>query len=181
MIPQYNTELFCDIYPDLASFTTDAAASPIPTLVQSTTLQTIYYLLLARYGNNPIANLSVDAFKIKLFATIYQYGPTWEKRQEIQATLRSLTEGQLRTGGKTIMNTALHPGQAPSTGALDELTYIDQQNTSNNQKSILAAYSDLWEVLKVDVTENFLNAFKPLFKLVVIPERTYIYATEEED
>lgn len=182
MIPMYNTELFCQVYPEYEDFADAAAACPFP-LSEITTgnLQLTYYLLMARYGNTPIANLSVSQFELKLFATIFQFAPTWQKRLSIQATLRGLTEAQLLEGGKTIMNTALHPGQAPSTGALDELTYIDSQNTSNNKKSKLGAYAELWEVLKIDVTENYLNAFKHLFKQVVIPEHTFIYATEDED
>lgn len=182
MIPMYNTELFCQVFPQYKDFADDAAVSPFP-LREITTenLELTYYLLMARYGNTPIANLSVEQFRLKLFATIFQFAPAWQKKMSIQASLRGLTETQLLEGGKTIMNTALNPGTSPSAGSLEELTYIDQQSTSNSKKSKLGAYAELWEVLKTDVTESYLSAFKHLFKQVVIPDHTHIYITEEEN
>ena len=180
MLPMYNTVLFCDVYNSAEEFLADYNASPLKKL-SNDEATTLFYLLFARYGNNPIANYSVEAFKMKLFATMYQYGPTWAKRIDIQDKLRNLTDDELRMGNKTIMNSALNPETSPSAGSLEELTYINQQNTSGNKKSYLNAYADLWELLKVDVTEDILNKFKPLFKIVVIPEHTLIYTTEDEE
>lgn len=180
MLPMYNTVLFGEIYTSAAEFLADYNLSPLKKMSENEAT-TLFYLLFARYGNNPIANMSVDAFKMKLFATMYQYGPTWAKRIDIQDKLRNLTDDELRTGNKTIMNSALNPETLPSTGALEELTYINQQNTSGNKKSYINAYADLWELLKVDVTEDVLNKFKHLFKTIVIPEHTLIYTTEEDE
>ena len=73
MIPMYNTELFCQVYPEYENFADAAVACPFP-LSEITTdnLQLTYYLLMARYGNTPIANLSVSQFELKLFATIFE-------------------------------------------------------------------------------------------------------------
>ena len=180
MLPMYNTVLFCDVYESAEEFLNDYNASPLKKMSE-TEATTLFYLLFARYGNNPIANYSVEAFKMKLFATMYQYGPTWAKRIDIQDKLRNLTDDELRMGNKTIMNSALNPETSPNAGSLEELTYINQQNTSGNKKSYLNAYADLWDMLKVDVTEDILNKFKPLFKIVVIPEHTLIYTTEEDE
>ena len=41
------------------------------------------------------------------------------------------------------------------------------------------AYTQLWDLLVSDVTNEFLNKFRPLFKQFVRPERQYIYESEE--
>lgn len=100
-------------------------------------------MLYARYGNNPIANRDTHQFKFKIFSIIYQYGPTWEKRLAIQEDLRGLSGDDLLKGTKAIYNSALNPSTAPSTGSLDELTYINSQNTTNYKKSKMDAYAQL--------------------------------------
>jgi hypothetical protein len=78
-----------------------------------------------------------------MFSVIFQYGPTWQKRLDIQAKIRGLTDSDILIGSKAIYNTALNPSTAPSTGSLEELTYINSQNTTNYKKSKLEAYAQL--------------------------------------
>lgn len=186
MIPQYNTILFSQVYNDAATFLSEYKNNGIQPTVSDDNITLLFYLLYARYGNNPIANYDVSQFKYKLFSVIFQYGPTWESRLKIQKKLRDLLddENALLTGSKAIYNRALNPGTAPSTSSLSELSYINEQNTTSFKKNRLDAYGEIWELLKVDVTENFLNEFKKLFKLVVAPEQTLLYVTykdEDED
>lgn len=181
MIPMYNTVKFTDIYSDVTAFIDDYNTVGIPAKLKSDSATTLFYLLYAKYGNNPISNNDINQFKYRLFAIIFQYGPTWEKRLEVQDAIRGLSLDQLREGSKAISNMAMNPDTDPGTGSLTELGYINQQNTNNVKKSVISAYEDLWGLLKVDVTEEFLTKFKQLFKQVVIPEHTYIYATEETD
>ena len=68
------------------------------------------------------------------------YGPTWEKRLDIQEKLRNISDDELRLGSKAIYNHALNPSTAPSTQALEELSYINDQSTSNYRKSKMDAY-----------------------------------------
>lgn len=180
MIPQYNTVLFTDIYDTVNDFMEDYESNPFPKMITDDSARVIYYLLLANYANNSIANLDIDQFKNRLFATIYQYAPTWEKRIEIQKRLRELSEDDLRQSAKQIANNALNPDEAPTTSSMEELDYISSQNTVNTKKGIITAYQDLWSLLKIDVTESFINEFKKLFIQVVIPQRTYIYKVDEE-
>lgn len=179
MIPQYNTKLFTDFYPEADDFLEDYNDNGIPAIISNESARTLYYLIYAKYGNNPIANYDENQFKYKLFAIIFQYGPTWEKRLDIQSKLRSLTEDEIRLGYKMISNRALNPETAPSTSDLEELTYINSQDTTNSKKAVVGAYADLWDMLKLDVTKEFIDKFKPLFKLVVEPERMFIYKTIE--
>lgn len=180
MIPMYNTVLFSDVYDDVNAFMDDYRSNPYPKLIQEENARVIYYLLMANYANSSIVNLDIAQFKNRLFAIIFQYAPTWEKRVEIQTRLRELSEEDIRQGAKQIANKALNPDSEPTTATLEELTYINAQDTVNAKKGIITAYQDLWSLLKVDVTENFINEFSKLFIKVVIPQRTYVYNIEEE-
>lgn len=180
MLPRYDTKLFIDIWEEVNDFCYDYQHIGIPTTISIQSAMTLYYLLYARYGNNPIANFDENQFKYKVFSVIYQYGPVWEKKLSIQNALRGLTEDDLLKGSKAIYNTALNPSTAPSTASLEELEYINSQNTTNYKKSKMDAYSQLWELLDANVTEDFIVKFKWCFKQFVAPEKTFIYVTDTE-
>ena len=312
MIPQYDTKLMTEVWSDASGFLTDYQNVGIPTTISNQNATTLYYLLYARYGNTPIANYDENQWKYKMFSIIFQYGPTWEKRLDIQTTLRGLqiadlidngsyralssqsgsetssktgsdnntrtlnttekntgtsalantgtdttastgTQSVARTGtvgttGETedIKNHAFNPSTAPAQNAYSPLSYINEQhatkndvnstvtnnltdtttndlenqtthnttstttndlsrsdtgtikddrtitdstsaeNTSQNETTTvmtagkLKAYEKLLELLQTDVTGAFINKFKVCFKQFVMPERTWIYATEED-
>lgn len=71
------------------------------------------------------------------------YGPAWERRLEIQDTLRTMSEDELIKGSKQIVNHSYNPSTAPSTSTLEELTTINEQNTNNYKKGKLDAYAFL--------------------------------------
>ena len=312
MFPQYDTKLMAEVWNSASEFLTDYQNAGIPTTISNQNATTLYYLLYARYGNTPIANYDENQWKYKMFSIIFQYGPTWEKRLDIQTTLRGLqisdlvdngslhelfshsgTESSSKTGsdnntrtlnttekntgtsslantgtdttastgtqsvartgtvgttGETedIKNHAFNPSTAPAQNAYSPLNYINEQhatkndvnstvtnnltdtttndlqnqtthnttstttndlsradtgtikddrtisdtvnaeNTSQNETTTvmtagkLKAYEKLLELLETDVTGNFIRKFKVCFKQFVMPERTWIYATEEE-
>ena len=184
MLPRYDTKLFCEIWEEVNDFIYDY--NHLPTSLKggmpsTDSMTTLYYLLYARYANNPIANFDENQWKYKIFSVIFQYGPTWEKRLDIQKKLRSISDDDLLKGAKAIYNTALNPSSAPSTSTLTELEYINQQNTTNYKKSKMDAYSQLWELLDTDVTGEFLDKFRKCFKQFVQPEKTFIYVTDLVD
>lgn len=181
MTPQYNTVLFTNIYSDVGEFTNDYISLGIPQTISIDSARTLYYLLYARYGNSPIANRDINQFKYKLFSIIFQYGPTWEKKLDIQYKVRNLSEEELMSGSKVINNHAYNPGDAPGTAALDELNYINDQSTQNYKKSKADAYMTLWGMLAEDVSESFINRFKVLFKAFVLPENPLLYSDEDEE
>ena len=184
MLPQYSTELFVDIWDDVADFKSDLAASPFAGCISTSNpdnVSVVFYLLYARYGNNPIANQDINQWKFKIFSVIFQYGPTWQKRLELQAKIRSLTDDELLTGSKAIHNHAFNPSTAPSTSSLTELTYINDQQTSSFKKNKLDAYTQQWDMLETDVTEEFLNKFKKCFKNFVSPEKPLLYVTDLDE
>ena len=312
MLPQYDTKLMTDVWSKATDFLADYQNIGIPTTISAQNATTLYYLLYARYGNTPIANYDEEQWKYKIFSIIFQYGPTWEKRLDIQNTLRGLqisdlvdngsfhelfshnasetssktgsdnntrtlntTEkntgtsavantgtdttastgtqsvshtGTVGTTGETedIKNHAYNPSTSPAQNAYSPLTYINEQhatkndanstvtnnltdattndlqnqtthnttstttnavsradagtikddrtitdsakadNTSQNETTTvmtagkLKAYEKLLELLDTDVTGNFISKFKTCFKQFVMPERTWLYVTEED-
>lgn len=269
MIPQYDTKLMTEIWDEASDFLTDYQNVGIPTTISTQNATTLYYLLYARYGNTPIANYDETQWKYKIFSVIFQYGPTWEKRLDVQQTLRGLQLSDLTNEGafteifghqgtssstssnsssstrtidndttstgtvtvdtdndvEDIKNHAFNPGTAPAQNAYTPLSYVNEQNanknvldgtqeTTNNlagtsdttdqvsasgQSSAsgtdsatdqttrtitggkLKAYEKLLELLNSDVTGEFISKFKICFKQFVMPERTWIYVTEDDD
>lgn len=269
MLPRYDTKLFTEIWDDVDGFLYDYQNVGIPTTISNTNATTLYYLLYARYGNNPIANYDETQFKYKVMAIIYQYGPTWEKRLSVQNTLRGLTLDDLVDDGSLselfghqgagtstttnnltntriidtdttntgtvnvdtdndttdVKNHAYNPSQAPAVNAYDPLTYINQQEanknvldgtslTTNNLASTqdttdtqtntgtvgvvnsdnatnqtnrtltrgkLKGYEHLLALLDSDVTGEFISKFRVCFKQFVLPERHWIYVTEDDE
>ena len=177
----YRQVKFTDVWQTAESFVSDYKNNGIETTISDKTATTLYYLLYSRYGNSVLASSDTNRFKYDVWATIFSYGPTWEKRLEIQGKLRNLTDDELFTGATQIYNHAYNPGTAPSTSTLDELTAINEQNTSKNKKGKMDAYAMLIALLETDVTESFLDKFKKLFLKVVQPELPLWYATNIVD
>ena len=99
MIPQYDTKLMTEVWSDASGFLTDYQNAGIPTTISNQNATTLYYLLYAKYGNTPIANYDENQWKYKMFSVIFQYGPTWEKRLDVQTTLRGLQIADLIDNG----------------------------------------------------------------------------------
>ena len=99
MFPQYDTKLMTEVWSQASDFLTDYQNAGIPTTISNQNATTLYYLLYARYGNTPIANYDENQWKYKMFSIIFQYGPTWEKRLDIQTTLRGLQIADLVDNG----------------------------------------------------------------------------------
>lgn len=174
----YRQVKFTDVYPDVATFLAEYNNNGIKTTISQDSATTLYYLIYSRYGNSVIASSDTNRFKYDLFGTIFSYGPTWEKRLDIQEKLRNLTDDELFAGSTQIHNHAYNPGTAPSTGTLDELPAINEQNTSKYKKDKMSGYAILVSLLDTDVTESFISKFKKLFITVVQPELPLWYATD---
>ena len=184
--PEYSTKTFAQVYPSYEKFKEDYDA--LITLVSGGVLpltnanaQATFYLLFARYGNNPIVNFDITQFKMKLMSVIATYGPVWEKKKAIQKSLRDLTEAELLQGAKQIYNHAFNPSTEPSTQELEELTHINDQNVTNNKKAKMEAYSILWANLHVDATDEYLNKFKNCFSRFAGDQCPILFAVDEED
>lgn len=175
----YRTRTFADIYPKFETFLDYYKAGEIPAELKDESIKTLYYLLYARYGNSHIAYTDENQFRYAVLSTIFMYGPTWEKRIEIQRDIRKLNDDEIRAGSKAIYNHAFNPSQAPSTASLEELVYINDQNTTNHKKSKVNAFADVMAILETDVTERFIGQFKKLFITIVAPDYPLLYETVE--
>lgn len=169
---------FREVYNNVTDFYNDYTTMGIPTTITQTNLNTLFYLLYAKFGNSHFANEDLVQSKLKIFSTIFKYGPTWEKKLSIQADIRALTITELQEGAKQIVNHANNPNTSPSTSALEELEFIDEQHQTNYKRNKIDAYGSLWTMLATDVTEEFLNKFRNIFMFVTNEQDVYIYTEE---
>lgn len=186
MMPMYSTKNFEDIYDSVNTFMADYGTLGLPKTITDQNAQILYYLLFSRYGNSPIANYDENQFKVKLQAVIWQFGPTWEKRLDIQDKLRKLTDSELSTGtmttnvstgssegtssdtGSSIKNHAYNPGEISSqTTTLNgpELNYIDQQNTDKMTGSSSVSNSDNRNSSQT-IKKSKMDAYMQLWELL---------------
>lgn len=182
--PEYITKTFTQVYESFEKFKSDyddfiPLLSGGITPLKADNIKALYYLLYARYGNTPIVNYDVTQWKMKVMSIIVTYGPVWERKKAIQASLRALTDEELLQGAKQIYNHAFNPSTEPSTAQLEELEHINEQNVTNNKKSKMEAYSILWANLHVDATDELLNKFKTCFSRFVGDQYPIIYEEEE--
>jgi hypothetical protein len=177
----YATKKFTDVFNSFDAFRLSYEMLDTSLrVVDYDTLRVVYYLLYANFGNSHIVNEDVNQWKYKVFSTIYMYAPIWKKKTEIQSKIRelSLDDEELFKGTKVIYNHSNNPSTSPSTSSLEELTTIDDQNTSTRKYSKLDAYARLYELIDRDITKEFIDKFKKLFIIVVDRSPQTIYGTE---
>ena len=176
----YRTRTFAEIFPSEEAWLASEETCPIALDLEDSGLLSshkLYYLLYARYGNRHIAMSDENRFEYALWSIVYQYGPTASKKFQIQTELRDLSLEDLKIGSKAIYNHSYNPSTEPSTASLEELTTIDNQNTTQYKKSDMEAYANLLALLETDVLEEFLSKFNKLFIKVVAPDYPLYYET----
>lgn len=181
----FRTHTFAQVFNSAESFLEAYKNCGITPIIKDESINLLFYLLYGQYGNSHIANeIDENQFVYKLFSIVFMYGPTWEKRLEIQKALRELkfddSENGIFRGGKVIYNHAKNPGTSPTTATLQELQHVNEQNTSNFKKSPLEGFSILASLLETDVTKEFLTRFSKLFKKFVAPNYPLFYVTQED-
>jgi len=140
VLPRCATKTFAEIYDSATAFTTDYSTIDLGGITDSSLVTKLYYLLYAKYGNSPIANLDETQFKYKLFSLIFQYGPNWEKELDIQGILRNLQLSDLVDDGN-IHDILTHgaSGSVKTSGTNGNTRTYDLENgasaTSTNNKT----------------------------------------------
>jgi hypothetical protein len=172
----YRTQTFAEVFPTYEDFLNDYIGHPLFQDEINTAL--VYHLLFASYANSHISNSSINQFIDRLYQTIFMYGPSWQKRLDIQKKLRELTDEDILKGGSAIYNHAFNDGGAPSADSTVPLDYINQQNTTHYKKSKMDSYATLLSLIETDVTREFIDKFKPLFLKIVAPELPLLYYDE---
>lgn len=187
MIPN-NRKTLTDVWEDASTFLAEYKTSPFYNAAGCTVLDDnvtlTYYLLYNKYGNTPIANITENQFKSRIFGTIMQYGPTWEQKLKIQQKLRSLgleDTSEIYKGSKAIYNHANNPETTPTTADLEEINYINDQSTSGYKKSKLEGLALFAESLRDDVTSSYIDKFRKMFKQILFIVPHCIYVEESED
>lgn len=168
-----------DVWGNSDAFLVDMTMSEIPLNISIQSTKTLYWLLYSKYGNDIIASSDTNRFKYRVAALIFEYGPTWEARLNIQDKLRNLTDEELLKGSISIQNTAVNPGTKPTTQTTEELPGVSDQVVNKFKRDKLSAYNNLYELLKTDVTEGFLQKFDKLFLVNLQPELPLLYDVEE--
>lgn len=183
LIRKSNQKTFLDVYSNIDEFyhDFDTAFSVFkPSDMTTEYITKTYWLIVSRFGDQAILGYNDEArWKLKLFSLINQYGPTWEKRSEIQKNIRALTLDELKETGKTIYNTALNPNNKPT---VDELPYVSQQNTNKITLNAIDAYTSQAVQLDDGLDTYYLDHFKELFSKFLLPDRPlYVYENEDGD
>lgn len=175
--PEYSHATFDDIFPDAQSFADKLRATQIITAVEITDafLKRLFYLLYAKHGTDPIRSSNPEQWVFKVALTTESFAPTFLKREDIQKKLRALSDDDLREGYKNIFNHALNPSTTPSTDNTNELPYISDQNVNKGKKSKVDAYAFLWDALRTDVIEDFLNKYNKLFSSLATTTNRVVY------
>lgn len=177
----YRTRTFSETFPNYSSFRQEYEASPFAAITNTTgtaeaaiDLELTYYLLYARYGNSHSAFSDTNQFQYNIFATIFQYGPSWATRLSLQKKIRALGE-EAFVGSEATYNSALNPETSPSTDSREGIGHINTQNKTLYTKSKLEGYAGQLAVLEEDVTETFLSKFRKHFIKIAAPDYPLLY------
>lgn len=150
-----------------------------PVIYSSDLIKTLYYMLYAKYGNSTISSTDEEQFKYKVWMTIFQYGPAWKMRLQIQEKIFNLSpdDASVLQGTVMLYNHAENPDTStPSTDTFDALAGINSQNTSNVRRGKLEGYAMLNALISTDVTEEFLGKFKKFFLKFLAPQKPLWYS-----
>lgn len=172
---------FNELYPDADTFLADYKACEFPATISDENVKLLYFSLLARRSLDCIQSESVGMFKYKMFLLIWQYGPSWEAKLNIQKKLQQLPDSDILDGGTQIYNTGTNPStpigtdqeQYKGTLSKNELNFVQQQNVTLSTRSKTNAYRGYQDMLKNDVSEEFFDKFDKLFAFVYAPGITY--------
>lgn len=166
--PKYNNKTFSECYPTKSAFVTETQSGEyFPKSITEDSSGVLYYLLMAKYANNPIANEDESVFRIKLESIVFQFGGAWEKKLDIQKRILELTDDDIERGATMVYNHAMNPDTEPTTDAAEALGYINDQNTSTSKKSKIDALGTLWGAIRTDVSKQFIDKFKVCFRTFV--------------
>ena len=186
----FRTRTFANIFPAVTDFTTFYANCGVPqTLFTSSDdaayakydISAIYFLLISYYANSHIKSSDENRFKLQLMSIIYEAGAAWQREMFLQEKMMKLSDADVLRGAKAIYNHAMHPDTSPSTASLEELTYIDDQNTTNWQKEKARGYAEAMSYLDPNICSRFMAKFKKLFLTVLHPDAPLLYETEEDN
>lgn len=192
----FRTRTFGEIFPNVTTFkdfytncgipatlfpgTETVQGVQVNTIYKNYDIDSIYSLLASEYFGAHISYSSEDWWKLKVMQTIYAYGNTWQREMAIQDKIKALSDEEIKKGAKAVYNHASHPSQEPDTQYLEDLPYIDDQNTTNWKKEPIRAFAESVVGLNDRLTREFLLKFKKLFIRFVYPTGPIFYKEGED-
>ena len=187
LFQQFDNITFSKLWETADSFVESYNITGLPKepYIDDETLKLVWLLLIGRFADSTIKPYNTfGAFKIRFMSRVWQHAPAWKKELDIQNKLRALSiedGSEIYEGSKAIYNTAMNPGTQPSTNDAEELNFINSQNVTKYKKSKLEGLALLSDLLKNDVTEQFLRRFDDLFKTIIYSGRDLLYLTEGDN
>lgn len=185
LLRKTNQRTFLDIFPKYEDFTTSMTDFPFfsPDEMTDESKTKTYYLLVSRYGDNPISGYSDEnRWKLRLFQVYSEYGPEWQSKAELQKTIRSMSLADFADAGRLINNVALNPNTEPSDTSLDELQYINQQNVTRKKTSDAEAITRKLTMMEDGLDDDYLDHFKKLFSPFLIKDKPlYLYGGDDNE
>lgn len=175
----FRTRTLSQILPTYNDFETIFDDSPFAGSISDKGLKMTYYLLMAEYANSAIASSDEDRFKLQVCSLIFQYGPAWETKLQIQEKIKNLKEDEILRGSEATYNQAAHPGNEPSVSSDEIIQGIDNQTRQIYKKSKMEAYMIQYESVKDNMTKSYISRFKDLFLKIVQPELPLWYESED--
>lgn len=176
---EYNVPVFDEVFDSAESLVDFCSESGLlESEISTAFVEKLWFMLYARYGNDPIVGADVEQWKYRLLMKINAYTPTFLKKEEIQKALRALDIDDLREGYKNIINRAINPSTKPSTDNTEELPYISEQNVNKGKRNKADAYFALWEVLKSNLWEEYISKFSGLFSKIASTSDRVFYIEE---
>lgn len=185
LVRKTNQRTLLDLYSSLEDFKTDleGSYSALKPDVTDNTIATTYYLIIGRYGDSPILGyLDEGRWKLRLFTVYLSETPDWEVKTDIQKSIRALTTAEIAKGSVSIFNTALNPNTEPTDTSNEELSYINQQNTSRRTLNELDALLSKYNSLDSTINDRYLDKFAKLFsKFTTRDTPLHLYIDNEVD
>lgn len=175
----YRNPTFTQVFPDSTTFWAMYQDSDIYKTDNNLTINNridskhamiLHGLLYAKYGNSVIASSDVERFKYGVWALIYQHGPSWVAKLDLQSKLRNMPDADLIQSDINIVNHAYNTATT-ITSVDTPILNVNEQTSSTNKRNKADAYARLYDFINNDVTGQFLDKFKPLFLKVVMPEK----------
>lgn len=180
LLPTNNSATFLDIFPKAANLISLPADLEWSLSLTDAQLTKTWQLLTANYGHRALklSQGDVTQWKMRLCSLLEQYGPAYFTRVQLQQDIAALSLDDLREAGRSIINHAYNPNSEPTTATLEELTYINEQNSSGAKLSKADALTLKWKLINTDYTAVYLAMFEPLFSKFTADEPAYWFAEE---
>lgn len=139
--------------------------------IEPKVVQKYFFMIYAKYANSTIVGSDEDQWKDRFFLTFYEFAPAYQQKYKVQKRLRTMSEEDMLKGAIQKTTHGFNPSTDITGNTDTEITTVNDQNLLKYTKGTLDGYNNLLELLKSDVTDQFVSKFKPLF--IKVPLRNY--------